>query len=337
MCMMVITSFNVSAADDYLGLGFGQSTFDPDDVTLDDDKDTAWALFYGRDLNSNLSGELYYHDLGSGVFAGEDVDVTALGVSGLYHWANSVETWSIYARAGATRLSNGSSPSVESDDKVRIGYGLGLRWNVQENWFSRLEYRGYGSETSAIFLTAAFKFGGSSSDDSSSNEIKEVMSDTSEDVMADADGDGIADANDKCPGTAAGANIDNTGCPVVITSEEKKEILSKIDLKGINFKSNSKELTEDSLATLDAAADVLAKNSTINLEVQAYTDSMGAADYNLNLSSQRAETVMVYLIGKGVDSSRLTAKGYGEENPIADNNTAEGRAKNRRVEFKVIE
>ncbi len=347
-CALALMSFNLQAADNYVGIGVGQSMFDPDGVTLDDDKDTAMAIFLGRDFNANISGEIYYHDLGSAVFAGEDIDVSTLGISGLYHWHNNVDPWSIYVRAGATQISTGSAPGVESDDKIRVGYGLGLRWNVKENWFSRLEYRGYGSETSAIFLTAALKFGGSSSsgnDTSSSDSMQEEamqeepMTEASEaaDTMADEDGDGIADANDKCPGTSAGANIDSNGCPVVITSEEKKEILSKIDLKGINFKSNSKELTSDSLATLDAAAEVLAKNSTIKLEVQAYSDSMGDANYNLNLSNQRAETVKNYLVGKGIDGSRLDSKGYGEENPIADNSTAEGRAKNRRVEFKVVE
>jgi OOP family OmpA-OmpF porin len=88
---------------------------------------------------------------------------------------------------------------------------------------------------------------------------------------------------------------------------------------------------------LDEAAMVLRNNPDLNVEIQGHTDNTGPAEYNLMLSQKRAESAMNYLVDKGVDPARLTAKGYGFEQPVASNDTKEGRAKNRRVEFRVAQ
>ena len=85
---------------------------------------------------------------------------------------------------------------------------------------------------------------------------------------------------------------------------------------------------------LDEAATVLRNNPDLNVEIQGHTDNTGTAKYNLWLSQQRAESAMNYLVDKGIDPGTLTAKGYGFEQPVASNDTPEGRAKNRRVEFR---
>jgi outer membrane protein OmpA-like peptidoglycan-associated protein len=79
---------------------------------------------------------------------------------------------------------------------------------------------------------------------------------------------------------------------------------------------------------------VLDDNPDLNIEIRGYTDSIGEEDYNIQLSQRRAESVMAYLISRGIDPVRLTAKGYGSANPVASNDTPQGRAKNRRVEFR---
>ena len=116
------------------------------------------------------------------------------------------------------------------------------------------------------------------------------------------------------------------------TPAEPSEI---IELKGINFPSNSAELTASSKSTLENAVKTLQRRADIKVEVAAHSDSRGKASYNRRLSDSRANSVMNYLISRGIDASRLTAKGYGEEKPIADNATAAGRAKNRRVELRI--
>jgi OOP family OmpA-OmpF porin len=103
----------------------------------------------------------------------------------------------------------------------------------------------------------------------------------------------------------------------------------------VDFEYNSSQLTAPAQQTLDEVATALASQPELNIEVQGYTDSTGPAAYNLHLSQRRADAVKSYLVSKGVSASALTAKGYGKSNPIAGNDTTEGRALNRRVAFEV--
>lgn len=138
---------------------------------------------------------------------------------------------------------------------------------------------------------------------------------------SDADGDGVLDAADACPGTPAGAMVDDRGCWV---------------LESVRFASNSDQIVGGSIAEVEAVAKVLAQNPGLRIEVSGYTDSSGAAAYNQKLSERRAEQVEKVLVEHGVEASRLETKGYGEANPSADNGTPEGRALNRRIEFTVL-
>jgi outer membrane protein OmpA-like peptidoglycan-associated protein len=173
----------------------------------------------------------------------------------------------------------------------------------------------------------------------------------------DTDGDGIANAKDKCPdvaGTVTGEgcpdtdgdgvynNIDkcpdvagiaaNKGCP-----EVKKETVQKIALaaKGINFETNKDLIVAASFKTLDALAKLLNSEPNANVEIQGHTDNVGDATTNKELSQKRAEAVKRYLINAGVAESRMSPVGYGSEMPIADNSSAIGKEKNRRVDFKL--
>jgi outer membrane protein OmpA-like peptidoglycan-associated protein len=104
-------------------------------------------------------------------------------------------------------------------------------------------------------------------------------------------------------------------------------------LKGVNFHSGSSELTDDSFVILDEAAASLAFYPDVEVEIQGHTDSTGSLALNNRLSLARAETVKTYLINKGIAENRMTVKGFGPASPIAPNDTAEGRAQNRRIEF----
>jgi len=145
----------------------------------------------------------------------------------------------------------------------------------------------------------------------------------------DTDGDGVADNEDRCP-TLKG-NIVNKGCPEITKADIKKitEIASKIFME-----TNSDKLQVASLAQLDALTDILKKYEAANLIIEGHTDNVGDDAFNMTLSQKRTESVKNYLMGKGIMESRLTAVGYGETRPIADNKTSLGRAKNRRVELR---
>jgi OOP family OmpA-OmpF porin len=142
----------------------------------------------------------------------------------------------------------------------------------------------------------------------------------------DSDGDGVFDPADRCPGTPRGVAVDSSGCPQQ----------GEITLVGVGFETNSATLTPESRAVLDPVATNLKKYPELQIELQGHTDSSGADQYNLRLSQQRADSVREHLVSEGVSASQVVARGYGESQPAANNNTPEGRAQNRRVVMKVL-
>jgi len=148
----------------------------------------------------------------------------------------------------------------------------------------------------------------------------------------DNDGDGIPDTEDKCPNEAETVNgyQDEDGCP---DSKPEIEVGQAIVLEGVNFASGSADLTANSMRILDKAAMALQNNPEIEVEIRGYTDNTGSYQGNVRISQRRADTVRDYMLKHGIAPYRMTTKGYGPENPIAPNDTREGRAINRRIEF----
>lgn len=142
----------------------------------------------------------------------------------------------------------------------------------------------------------------------------------------DSDGDGVADDDDMCPNTPEGQRVMSNGCG------EAQSVV----LRGVTFELDSAQLTVNAETILDGVATTLGDSPGFDVEVQGHTDSTGSSSYNMNLSQNRAESVKTYLVDKGISSSRLSARGYGEDQPVASNDTREGRAENRRVELKVV-
>lgn len=145
--------------------------------------------------------------------------------------------------------------------------------------------------------------------------------------VQDSDGDGIPDSEDKCP-TIKGVK-EAAGC---LPTEFDKFAGAVED---INFDTNKTTLKPKSFGILDEAVKLLNQYPTIMIDIHGHTDNQGPDDYNQKLSEGRANAVRDYLISKGIDGGRLTARGFGESQPVAPNTTAEGRAKNRRTEFKI--
>ncbi|MFM7233969.1 MAG: OmpA family protein, partial [Flavobacteriales bacterium] len=112
---------------------------------------------------------------------------------------------------------------------------------------------------------------------------------------------------------------------------------ASIVLNNVFFETAKWELKPESMVELDRLVTLLKANPEKKIEIGGHTDNVGSDDTNLTLSNNRAQSVVDYLIRKGIDSGRLTAKGYGETQPIDTNETDIGRAKNRRTEFKVTE
>ena len=143
----------------------------------------------------------------------------------------------------------------------------------------------------------------------------------------DTDRDGIIDRTDRCPDTEPGTRVDARGCPSPLGLGEA------LILDGVSFAEGSDRVTAGSEEFLNDVAEAFFLWSEMRLEVAGYTDSTGDPDENRALSQRRAEAVRDYLVRRGIDAARFTAVGYGSEDPIGDNSTPEGRARNRRVEI----
>ncbi len=148
--------------------------------------------------------------------------------------------------------------------------------------------------------------------------------------VPDTDKDGVNDEDDKCPNLPG--TIENQGCP-----EIKEEIRKTVDYAANNiyFVTGSAKLQARSNKGLKEVADIMKANPTMQLDIHGHTDNVGKDDYNQTLSDNRAASVRAYIVSQGIDESRLHAQGFGETTPVADNKTAAGRQKNRRVEMKL--
>ena len=155
----------------------------------------------------------------------------------------------------------------------------------------------------------------------------------------DEDGDGVFDRRDRCPDTPANTPVDHRGCPlpqypasVKPAEPAQSEVITLSDAGDVLFAFNQSELTPTAKSQLDSIMGKLQDADVISIKVIGFTDSVGSDAYNQGLSERRASSVAEYLLSQGVAPNKLTSEGKGESQPVADNETDEGRSKNRRVE-----
>ena len=159
----------------------------------------------------------------------------------------------------------------------------------------------------------------------------------------DEDGDGVFDRRDNCPNTPADKVAGHNGCPAPSYPQvaespppaAQDEVIVLSDQGDVLFAFDSAELTPAAQSALTEIAGRLSGASMVSVNVVGHTDSVGSEDYNQRLSERRAMSVKDYLASQGVPRDKLTAEGLGENQPVADNDSEEGRAKNRRVEIHV--
>lgn len=146
----------------------------------------------------------------------------------------------------------------------------------------------------------------------------------------DTDGDGLADNEDRCPEKAGPAS--NKGCPEIKT-EDKVKLERAVKL--VQFESGKATLLTSSYAILDEVVSVMNKYPEYSLNIEGHTDNQGDDKMNQSLSERRAKTCLDYLVSKGIAAARMASAGYGETRPVTTNDTAAGRAQNRRVQFEL--
>jgi OOP family OmpA-OmpF porin len=340
----------IAAADDvghwYLTPQFGGISVDNDRPV--EDKDWLYGLSVGKHVSRALSIELNTNGAQVGGGPGRsDLNLygTSLDLLGVMSRSGRV---SPYVSAGLGAVKNDFSPGANATDfMMQAGAGLMIKlWESADSSRSfslrpdikvRWDDAGADGTLRDYIGTLGFQysFGTAAAKPVAAVSPPPAPPEPAPQAAplpppppppADSDRDGVLDNIDKCPGTPAGVAVDAEGCP-------RK---GSITLEGVTFELNSADLTVGSRSVLAAVGADLAKYPQLRIELQGHTDSSGSDAHNLSLSQQRADAVRAYLIQQGVPEIQIVARGYGEGQPIADNATSEGRARNRRVVMFVL-
>lgn len=341
-CALILTATSGHAADEtgkwYLNPQYGYTWLD--DARSTDD-DYHWALGIGKHLSEHWSLELngLMGDFDVPLVNGE-LDQQAFSLDALIVFARASSV-SPYITFGAGYIEHDYGSGIKFDGPLAQA-GLGLMIDVGQNAAktfvfqlrpeAKVRYDWADTPLHDDFhdylvnLGFAFNFGPPPYQPPPP-VVAPPPPPPPPPPPADSDGDGVLDNVDQCPGTPRGTAVDAVGCP-------RK---GSVTLHGVTFEFNSATLTPASRPILDEVAADLKKHPRLKVELQGHTDSVGADAYNLKLSQRRADSVMEYLQSQGVSSSQLTAKGYGETQPIADNKLEGGRAENRRVVMSVTD
>ncbi len=303
-----------------LNAGAGYWYFDRDDVRgfEPDDTTTTWAGMEWA-FNDNWAAEVIYAYGDSGEFksGGPDMEVTNWQLGMLYYGGSYIGEPMrvrpyVALSAGEIKLEADTFDTVETT----INGGLGVRWMMGKRLGLRVEGRAIYSldESETDYLVSA--------------GLNFYMGKVDPDPIPaplDSDGDGVTDDKDLCPGTPMGTRVDADGCPLQVAQ------VASIKLK-VNFAFDSDVVQERFFADLGELAEFLKRFSDLQVDVEGHTDSVGPEDYNQQLSQRRAQAVVDMLVNQyGIAATRLEPKGYGESQPVASNDTEEGRAENRRV------
>ena len=345
--------------DVYASAGLGVSLLQPDTSAVDgtsvnDEIAGAGQATLGVDLNKHLSLELHSADLGSaGLSPNGRINYHVNGLSALYYAGKNRHNYgrrgiTAYGRLGVAQLENTSIGNVVYDraNDTQMLFGAGLEYNTRWGVGLRAELMSFDQDAQFGQMGLIYRFGKQKPFPSIAQAAPLPPPPAAEPaplpvfvakpkpvilpkpIIAaaiapkDSDRDGVFDQDDQCPATAAFTTVDVTGCPLFSGT-----------LEGVNFHTNSADLTDVARRALSSVSRTLMQYPKANILVAAHTDSDGDPQRNQQLSSDRARAVVAYLAQQGIPYTRMSARAYGERQPTDTNSTPEGRANNRRVEL----
>lgn len=257
----------------------------------------------------------------------QDPDYLAYSLDALYYFGQAGDALSPYVAVG---IGEGQWEFDNSDHvETQLNVGGGIRYLVAKNTTVRADMRlihGIDLET----IDETLSVGVSYAFDLGTPKVAPAPAPAPVVVVAaeepkDTDGDGVLDPNDKCPGTRAGAKVDDNGCELVKTSIESIRL-------NVQFPTGSAVVTTRYNSEIKQVSDFLKKYPDVTAVIEGHTDNVGKDDMNQRLSNSRANSVRDVLIKTfGIDPARVTAVGWGESKPLATNDTNAGRQENRRV------
>ena len=325
-CLLVLSGAVHAEPPATVTLGGSYNVFD-DDREVDDELTPFGAV--GFRFNERWGGEFWFSDGETDGDNGFDADITRWHLDALY-WLSPHDQFHPYLAAGLGQLErdwdvpNGNLDEVDEE----ANFGGGVHWFFTDNFSLRADARylfGFDDDTSdfTLSLAVAYRFGAAPAPRRAAPEPQPEPEPEPQPV--DSDGDGVMDPDDACPGTRAGATVDERGCEVRFVRGESVQLQ-------VNFAFDSDTVDTRYLDDIEALAEFMKRHQDITAEIEAHTDSMGPEAYNIGLSQRRAESVIEVLTSRfGIPASRLVPRGYGESRPIASNDSEEGRAANRRV------
>lgn len=294
--------------------------------------------------------------------AGES-EFQELRIDGTYYFAGPDAVWNPYVSLGAGHAEFGVGDSISyttagtDHEETRVNVGVGFRYNVSNSISIRGDLREFhGIDESTFDTMASLGLSWAFTRTVASSKPAPAPEPAPAPAPVDSDGDGVPDNRDQCPDTPAGVQVDSRGCPVDsdndgvpdyrdecpntpagATVDERgcegvTETIETIELS-VQFPTNSSVIDATFDNEIRRVADFMNEYPETTVEIAGHSDSIGDAEYNRFLSQRRAEAVANRLTSAlGVDPDRVSAMGYGEAEPIASNDTAAGRAQNRRVE-----
>ncbi len=307
------------------------------DNTTDLDNDTGYFLGLGYDFTDRFSAEFNIFDLDPQLPNNTKVEIDHWKIDGLYSFDAKIAGFTPYVVAGL------GNTRFESNNEPTWNYGGGLKIEITKNleWRTAIRnynYRDRDFEDSDFGVDSAlvFRFGGNDSPRAASPAPTRTAAPTPapaaapERAIADADGDGVADSADRCPETPRNYAVDSSGCPIPV------EEVARVELE-VLFDFDQSVVKPEYFSEIKEVTDFMAQYPDVIVELEGHTDSQGTEAYNLGLSERRAAAVREVMISRfGIVGSRISSRGFGESQPIASNDTAAGRADNRRVMTVII-
>jgi len=339
----------------YIGVAGLGSELEPDaskdgTVTVDETQSVGGSVQLGYDISNRVSLELHGSELGEATFKPQgSVGYQVAGASALLYALNDHEDrgrregFNLFGRLGGGTMRNqGEGVKFKRVNDYHVLGGLGLEYGFRNGLAVRGEFVAHETDARYGQLGLLYRFGSAGTSERAPSprievpaqpepEVKVESAPTTSEALdpgtpLDSDADGIEDSADACPTTQVGVPVNEAGCA-----------LFNGTIEGINFESGSDKLTASSEQVLAGVAGTLSKYPDVRIAIEAHTDNQGSANSNLQLSKRRAIAVARYLVEQGVAGPRLQPRAYGESEPRETNATAEGRARNRRVEFQVVQ
>ena len=325
--------------------GAGYTLWDTD---RDIDDSGLYGVGVGYALNKTWTLEAWWtksEDLSFDNDVPYGADAIEYRLDALYHLTDT-GTWRPYLVAGVSENTFDLDRGADNIDETRVNLGIGVKRLLGDHFSVRGDIRAFNSldeeQTDLVAQVAvSYLFGQSSSkkvadsDGDGVPDSEDACPNTPAGAPVDAtgcpldsDGDGVPDYKDQCPGTDSRLKVDEVGCPVKLEKSVSMTV-------GIEFDFDSAKVKPEYNNEIKKVADFMHQYEGVKVEVQGHTDAVGAEDYNQNLSEKRAASVGAVLEQQGITADRIRTKGYGESMPIADNDTKEGRAQNRRVVAEV--